>query len=112
MISLPKKHVDTGMGFERLVAVLQEKRSNYDTDLFQPLFEAIEKFSHAPKYQGRFGVADKDKIDSGYRILSDHARTVTVALADGVLPDKKFVMFFVLLATRENITLPDRFLSR
>lgn len=85
------------MGFERLVAVLQEKRSNYDTDLFQPLFEAIEKLSHSPRYQGRFGIADKDKIDSGYRILSDHARMVTVALADGMLPDKKFVMFLNLL---------------
>ena len=91
---MPKKHIDTGMGFERLVAVLQEKRSNYDTDLFQPLFEAITKISRAPKYQGRFGLADKDNIDSGYRILADHARMITVALADGILPDKKFVMFF------------------
>lgn len=85
------------MGFERLVAVLQEKRSNYDTDLFQPLFAAIEKISGAPKYEGRFGIADKDKIDSSYRILADHARMVTVALADGMLPDKKFVMFFTYL---------------
>ena len=82
------------MGFERLVTILQGKRSNYDTDIFEPLFEAITKFSHAPKYQGRFGVADKDKIDSGYRILADHARMVSVCLADGMLPDKKFVMFF------------------
>ncbi|XP_016840617.1 alanine--tRNA ligase, mitochondrial [Nasonia vitripennis] len=88
IIPLLKKHIDTGMGFERLVTVLQEKRSNYDTDIFQPLFEAIEKFTHAPKYQGRFGTADKNKIDTGYRILADHARMVTVALADGMLPDK------------------------
>ncbi|KAJ8673583.1 hypothetical protein QAD02_004845 [Eretmocerus hayati] len=88
VIPLSKKFIDTGMGFERLVAILQKKRSNYDTDLFVPLFNAIEKFSNAPKYQGRFGVADKDKIDTSYRILSDHARMVTIALADGMLPDK------------------------
>ncbi|XP_023245739.1 alanine--tRNA ligase, mitochondrial isoform X2 [Copidosoma floridanum] len=88
IIPLPTKHVDTGLGFERLVTVLQGKRSNYDTDLFQPLFKAIEKAANAPKYEGRFGTADKDKIDTGYRILSDHARMITVSLADGMLPDK------------------------
>jgi alanyl-tRNA synthetase len=103
IIPLSKNYIDTGMGFERLVSVIQKKRSNYDTDLFQPLFTAIEKFSHAPTYQGRFGIADRNKIDSGYRILSDHARMVTVALADGMLPDKKFVMFFILLHLCESI---------
>ncbi|KAL7297401.1 hypothetical protein TKK_0009782 [Trichogramma kaykai] len=88
IIPLHKKHVDTGMGFERLVTVLQEKRSNYDTDLFEPYFDVISNISHAPRYQGCFGNADKDKIDTAYRILADHARMVTVALADGVLPDK------------------------
>lgn len=87
--TLPKGHVDTGMGFERLLAVLQEKRSNYDTDLFEPLFGAIENYAKAPKYGGRYATADKDGIDTGYRILADHARMITVTLSDGALPDKK-----------------------
>ena len=92
VIPLDKHHIDTGMGFERLVSILQGKFSNYDTDLFYPIIEAIEKYTQAPKYKGNFGMADKDNIDTGYRILSDHARMVTFALADGALPDKKFVI--------------------
>ncbi|XP_033228068.1 alanine--tRNA ligase, mitochondrial [Belonocnema kinseyi] len=88
IIKLPKHHVDTGMGFERLVAVLQRKKSNYDTDLFVPLFETIEKSSKVPKYEGKFGSDDKEGLDTAYRILADHSRMVTVALADGVLPDQ------------------------
>ncbi|XP_015593600.1 alanine--tRNA ligase, mitochondrial [Cephus cinctus] len=88
IVPLPKQHVDTGMGFERLVAVLQGKRSNYDTDLFQPLFEAIRNSTNAPAYQGRFLETDRDGVDSGYRILADHARMVTVALTDGILPEQ------------------------
>lgn len=87
---LEKRHVDTGMGFERLVALLQGKRSNYDTDLFEPLFSAISSYTGAPKYQGRFLEYDKDGLDAGYRILADHARMICVALADGVLPEEKY----------------------
>ena len=79
------------MGFERLVSVLQGKKSNYDTDLFIPLFETIEKFSKAPKYEGKFGSDDNKGLDTAYRVLADHSRMVTVALADGVLPDQKYV---------------------
>ncbi|XP_043471771.1 alanine--tRNA ligase, mitochondrial-like, partial [Leptopilina heterotoma] len=81
IISLPKHHVDTGMGFERLVATLQGKKSNYDTDLFVPLFQTIQKFAKAPAYK------ENENLDVNYRILADHARMVTVALADGALPD-------------------------
>lgn len=90
IVPLPKHHIDTGMGFERLVALLQEKKSNYDTDLFQPLFNAIQKCSNAPEYRGTFGDEDAGKIDYGYRILADHARMVTVALSDNMLPEQKY----------------------
>ncbi|KAL3280531.1 hypothetical protein HHI36_003763 [Cryptolaemus montrouzieri] len=84
---LPKKHIDCGLGLERLVSVIQNKRSNYDTDLFQPLFKAIEKGTGAPAYQGRVGNEDQDGIDMAYRVLADHARTITIALSDGGYPD-------------------------
>lgn len=84
---LPKKHIDCGLGLERLVSVIQEKRSNYDTDLFRPLFDAIQKGTNAPAYQGRVGDADADGIDMAYRVLADHARTLTIALSDGGNPD-------------------------
>lgn len=90
IVPLPNHHVDTGMGFERLVTLLQGKQSNYDTDLFQPLFNAIQKCSNAPEYKGTFGDDDIGKIDYGYRILADHARMITVALADNMLPEQQY----------------------
>lgn len=85
--SLPKKHIDCGLGLERLVSVIQNKRSNYDTDFFMPLFDAIQKGTGAPAYQGRVGNDDVDGVDMAYRVLADHARTITIALSDGGVPD-------------------------
>ncbi len=86
--SLPRKHIDCGMGLERLVSVIQGKRSNYDTDLFTPIFAAIkEKSGISVPYQGKLGDEDKDKIDMAYRVVADHIRTLTIALSDGGRPD-------------------------
>ncbi|MBL0920836.1 MAG: alanine--tRNA ligase [Phycisphaerales bacterium] len=79
---LPAKHVDTGMGLERLVRVLQKKNSNYDTDLFTPIFDRIRKITGAPAYAGHM----TDKRDVAYRVVADHARTLTFALTDGAVP--------------------------
>ncbi len=76
---LPAKHVDTGMGFERLCAVLQGKTSNYDTDVFAPIFDAIREVTGAREYQGNMHTP----IDIAYRVIADHIRTLTFALSDG-----------------------------
>uniref|UniRef100_A0A674DUQ3 Alanine--tRNA ligase n=1 Tax=Salmo trutta TaxID=8032 RepID=A0A674DUQ3_SALTR len=84
--SLPQFSVDTGMGLERLVTVLQGQRSNYDTDLFTPLLSAIQQSSNCPEYRGRTGEADVGKVDMAYRVVADHVRTLSVCIADGVYP--------------------------
>lgn len=86
---LPHKHVDTGLGFERLVSVLQNKRSNYDTDIFTPLFETIKQSTGAREYRGKFGEEDRDGIDTAYRVVADHVRTLTFAISDGAVPNNE-----------------------
>ncbi len=74
---LPQKHIDTGMGFERVVAVLNSKTSNYDTDIFIPLLENIARLSDK-KYEG--------ENEAAMRVIADHVRTLTFAIADGAIP--------------------------
>ncbi len=84
--ALPDKHVDTGMGLERIVSVLQGKRSNYDTDVFMPIFNAIRELTGARAYSGRVGADDTDGVDEAYRVIADHIRTLVIAITDGQLP--------------------------
>ena len=77
---LPAQHIDTGMGFERLAAVLQGKQSNYDTDVFQPLIAQLSKTSGRPYTGG------DDKVNVALRVCADHVRAVAFSIADGQLP--------------------------
>jgi alanyl-tRNA synthetase len=84
---LPAQHVDTGMGFERLVSALQDVRSNYDTDVFHPIFQRIHELTGVRPYGGKFGAEDTDGIDTAYRVVADHVRTLSIALSDGGVPN-------------------------
>ncbi|WP_295712425.1 alanine--tRNA ligase [Mucilaginibacter sp.] len=84
--SLPAKHVDTGMGFERLVRVLQGKTSNYDSDVFQPMIQFIAEKS-GKKYNSAAKPGDADWNEAvAMRVLADHIRAISFAIADGQLP--------------------------
>lgn len=81
--TLPAQHVDTGMGFERITAVLQGKTSNYDTDCFTPIFRALEKMT------GKTYTGSMNQVDIAFRVIADHVRTLSVAFADGALPSNE-----------------------
>ena len=81
LTELPAKHIDTGMGFERITAVLQGKKSNYDTDIFQPIIKKIEQISGFSY--------EEEKNQAPMRVIADHIRTLSFAIADGALPSNE-----------------------
>ncbi|WP_164126900.1 alanine--tRNA ligase [Sphingobacterium luzhongxinii] len=101
---LPAKHVDTGMGFERLVRAIQGKTSNYDTDVFQPLISFI-----AEKSGIAYGADEKS--DVAMRVLSDHIRAVSFAIADGQLPSNNKAGYVIRRILRRAVRYAYTFLN-
>ena len=89
---LPARHVDTGMGLERVVMVLQGKKSNYDSDLMAPILQQIQQVTGAKPYRGTLPSArptEAELHDVAYRVVADHLRCLTFAIADGVMPSNE-----------------------
>jgi len=105
--NLPAKHIDTGMGFERLCMALQQKESNYDTDVFTPLIARVEELS-GKKYTGIL----TDEKDIAIRVVVDHIRAVSFAIADGQLPSNGGAGYVIRRILRRGISYAYRFLDR
>ena len=105
--NLPAKHIDTGMGFERLCMALQQKESNYDTDVFTPLIAKVEELS-GKKYTGIL----TDEKDIAIRVVVDHIRAVSFAIADGQLPSNGGAGYVIRRILRRGISYAYRFLDR
>jgi len=84
LVELGAKYVDTGAGLERIVAVLQGKRSNYDTDLFMPVIDCVGEIT-GHKYTSQLN----SKIDNAFRVISDHIRSLVFAITDGAVPSNE-----------------------
>ncbi|APT18065.1 alanyl-tRNA synthetase [Amylolactobacillus amylotrophicus DSM 20534] len=82
-VEQPHKNIDTGMGLERLVSVIQNAKTNFETDLFLPIIHATEELASGPKY------GNDQTADVSYKIIADHARTVSFAIGDGALPSNE-----------------------
>ena len=102
---LPDKHVDTGMGFERLCMALQGVKSNYDTDVFTPLIREVETIT-----QSEYGV--DEKTDIAIRVVSDHVRAVAFAIADGQLPSNNGAGYVIRRILRRAIRYGFTFLNQ
>jgi alanyl-tRNA synthetase len=101
---LPAKHVDTGMGFERLCMAIQKKRSNYDTDVFTPMIDFISK-SSGIKY------GTDEKTDIAMRVLADHIRAISFVIADGQLPANNKAGYVIRRILRRAVRYAYTFLN-
>ncbi len=114
-----KMHViDTGLGFERLVRLLQNKNSNYDTDIFTPVISEIERLS-GKKYNHTFpegpngeGVTPEEKVDIAIRVVADHLRAVAFAIADGQLPGNAKAGYVIRRILRRAVRYAYTFLDQ
>ncbi len=104
LVNLPAKHVDTGMGFERLVRVMQNKKSNYDTDIFQPVIQTIAEMAGV-----RYG--DDEQKDIAMRVVADHLRAVSFALSDGQLPSNNGAGYVIRRILRRAVRYGYTFLG-
>tara|TARA_B100001057_G_scaffold332804_1_gene333261 strand:- start:11201 stop:13807 length:2607 start_codon:yes stop_codon:yes gene_type:complete len=102
---LPSKHVDTGMGFERLCMVLQGVSSTYDTDIFKPLIIEIETLTNT-------SYGNNEEIDRAIRVIADHLRTVYFAIADGQLPGNNGAGYVIRRILRRAIRYGYTFLNQ
>jgi alanyl-tRNA synthetase len=103
--SLPNKHIDTGMGFERLCMVLQNVQSNYDTDVFTPIIREIETITN--KSYGK-----DEKADIAIRVISDHVRAVAFSIADGQLPSNTGAGYVIRRILRRAVRYGFTFLDK
>ena len=101
---LAEQHIDTGMGFERLCMVLQNKTSNYDTDVFMPLINEIEQ-------KTKVAYGKEEATDRAMRVIADHARTVYFAIADGQLPSNTGAGYVIRRILRRAIRYGYTFLD-
>ena len=102
--NLPSKHIDTGMGFERLCMVLQGVKSNYDTDVFSPLIKELENISNV-KYSNSL------KTDIAFRVIVDHLRAVVFSIADGQLPSNNGAGYVIRRILRRGVRYGYTFLN-
>ncbi|MCP9235650.1 alanine--tRNA ligase [Lewinella sp. JB7] len=109
LVNLPERHVDTGMGFERLCMILQEKTATYDTDVFTPLIAEIERLS-GRSYGGSY--AADAKADMAMRVVADHLRAVAFTIADGQLPGSGGAGYVVRRILRRAVRYAYSFLDR
>ena len=102
--NLPNKHVDTGMGFERLTMAIQKKESNYDTDVFQPLIQWVAK-------KGGVKYGANEKTDIAVRVISDHIRAIAFTIADGQLPSNNKAGYVIRRILRRAVRYGYTFLG-